>query len=181
MKERCCSSSERRLVQNQEQKMLFDDSVNAVELRCLLTKDVFTERVTVEDYEKSTDWQCGTIQQELADEPWKRQTLFKKERRSFRHSRLRRRAQRHRPTKPPLHADDFHPKVPLDLSLERCGLIVNFLMQVAGCQFRRAPQISTGSRTMSQASAPSPSWDATEGSIGRADRTAWQVLLEMQR
>ena len=36
---------------------------------------------------------------------------------------------------------------------------------------------------MSQASAPSPSpsWDATEGSIGRADRTAWQAVLEMRR
>ena len=89
--------------------MLSDDSVNAVELRCLLTKDVFTERVRLAV-------QSGTIEQELADEPWKRQTLSKKERRSFRHSRLRRRAQRHRPTKSPQHADDFHPKVPLDLS-----------------------------------------------------------------
>ena len=118
MKERCRSLTERRLVQNKEQNMLSDDSVNAVEMRCLLAKDVFTESVTVKDDERTRDWQCGTNEQELEDEPWKKQTRFKKERRSFRRSRLRRRAQRHGPKKPPLHADDFRPKVPLDLSWE---------------------------------------------------------------
>ena len=78
MKERCCFSTERRLVQNEEQNMLSDDSVNAVEMRCLLTKDVFTERVTVKDDERTMDWQCGTIEQELEDEPWKKQTAPKK-------------------------------------------------------------------------------------------------------
>ena len=139
MKERCCFSTERRIVQNDEQNMLSDDSVNAVEMRCLLTKDVFTERVTVKDDERTNDWQCGTIEQELEDEPWKKQTRPKKERRSFRRSRLRRRAQRHRPTKSP--ADDFHPKVPLDLSWETCERAVSFLMEVAGCQYRCATNI----------------------------------------
>ena len=41
MKKRCCFSKERRLVQNEEQNMLSDDSVNAVEMRCLLTKRCF--------------------------------------------------------------------------------------------------------------------------------------------
>ena len=135
----------------------------------------------MKDDERKRGWQCGMIEQELEDEPWKKQTRPKKERRSFRRSRLRRRAQRHRPPQSP--ADDFHPKVPLDLSWETCERAVNFLMEVAGCQYRRAPPISAGSRPMSQASAPSPSpsWDATEGSTGRGDRTAWQAVLEMRR
>ena len=105
--------------------------------------------------------------------------------------------------------DGFHPKVPLDVTKETRGRIVEFLRKVeqsgkwpqqACTTFFVIPKNVTSERPIAlmpklvrwweTMRAPEVAkwlqkyrveWDATDGRNGGAQRTAWEVLMEMER
>ena len=83
--------------------------------------------------------------------------------------------------------DGFHPKVPLDLTKETRGAIVEFLgvtserpialtpTLIRWWEALRAPEVAKWWQKFRV------DWDATDGRNGGAQRTVWEVLMEMER
>ena len=83
--------------------------------------------------------------------------------------------------------DEFHPQVPLDLKKETRGEIVEFLGVTSERPIALTPTLI---RWWEALRAPEVAkwwqkyrvdWDATDGRNGGAQRTVWEVLMEMER
>ena len=152
------------------------------------------DRCEAKRKEWAKHWQCDESVQNMEGKPWTSEKLRKLEEAL---PRLK-------------ECDGFHPKVPLDLTKETRGKVVEFLekveqsgkwpQQACATMFFLIPKNVTSERPLAlmptlirwweALGVPEVAkwqqkyrvdWDATDGRNGGAQRTVWDVLVEMDR
>ena len=152
------------------------------------------DRCEAKRKERAMHWQCDESVQNVEGKPWTSEKLRKLEEAL---PRLK-------------ECDGFHPKVPLDLTQETRGKVVEFLekveqsgkwpQQACTTMFFLIPKNVTSERPLAlmptlirwweALGVPEVAkwqqkyrvdWDATDGRNGGAQRTVWEVLVEMER
>ena len=169
------------------------------------------DRCEAKRKEWAKHWQCDEEEQNMQNKPWRNEELKECEEAL---PRLKEgdleKASRLYKAKIGVGCDGFHPKVPLDLTKETRGEIVEFwekveqsgewLQQACTMRFFLIPKNVTSKRPIAlmptlirwweALGAPEVAkwhqkyrvdWDATDGRNGGARRTVWEVLMEMER
>ena len=169
------------------------------------------ERRSAKRKERAKHWQCDESVQNVEDKPWKNEESKKLEEALPRLEECDlEKASRLYKAKAGVGCDGFHPKVPLNVTKETRGEIVEFLEKVE--QSGKWPQqacttifflihknvtserpialMPTLIRWCEVMRAPEVAkwqqkyrveWDATDGRNGGAQHTLWEVLMEMKR
>ena len=177
----------------------------------ILKKEEEDARLSDRCEEKKTEWakhwQCDEEKQIMQNKPWGKECEEAMPR--LREGDLEK-ASRLYKAKTGVGCDGFHPKVPLDLTTETRGEIVEFLekveqsgkwpQQACTTMFFLIPEKVTRERPVALMPtlirwwealiAPEVAkwqqkylveWDATDERNGGAQRTVWEVLMEMER
>ena len=150
-------------------------------------------------------WQCGEEIQNVQNKPWRNEELKKYEEALPRLKEVDLdQASRLYKEKAGVGCDGFYPKVPLDLTKETRGEIVEFLekveqsgkwsQQACTTMFFLIPKNVTGERPIALMPTLIRWWEALRapevakwqqkyrvGRSGGAQRTVWEVLMEMER
>ena len=135
---------------------------------------VAADRCKAKRKEWAKHWQCHESVQNMKDKPWKNEELRKLEEALPRLKGCElEKVSRLYKAKTGVGCDGFHPKVPLDLTKETRGEIVEFLQKVK--QSGKWPQ-----QTCTTMFFLIPK-NVTSGRNGGAQRTVWEILVEMER